>query len=97
MTTGRPLTVKCFSIFWPAANAVKGVRSKPAAAIGRIALPSFERTEGLRIILIHAPAAFHHHGQDLCLLLVGSGKIVARYLIVRIFLQALAALFDKSV
>src|SRR5438105_7669103 len=97
ITTGRPLTAKCFSIFWPAANDASGIRSSPAARVGRKAEATVLGTARLTIILVHAPAAFHHSGQNLCLLLIGSRKIIARDLIVGIFLQALAAFLDKRV
>src|SRR6266404_5782356 len=97
MTTGRPLTAKCLSTFWPAANEASGIRSIPALITGRSADAKFWRIAGLTVMLVHAPAAFHHRGQNLCLLLIGGGKIIARDLIVRVFLQALAAFLDEGV
>src|SRR5882724_12766248 len=97
MTTGRPLTAKCLSTFWPAANEASGIRSMPALITGRSADAKFLRIAGLTVMLVHAPAAVHHRGQNLCLLLIGGGKIIARDLIIGIFLQTLAALLDKGI
>src|SRR4030095_4657695 len=97
MTTGRPLTRKCLSTFWPAATEASGIRNNPAPSTGASVKVRFLRTARLRVILVYAPASFHHGGQNLCLLLISCGKIVTRDLIVRIFLQALAAFLDEGV
>src|SRR6516164_4408759 len=95
MTTGWPLTVKCFSNFWSAPD-VSGRSSTPL----RIEVRTGNRdlgNAGLRLISVHAPTAFHHCGQNLCFLLIGGGQIVPRHLVVGVFLEALAAFLDEGV
>src|SRR5580765_2615016 len=55
------------------------------------------RIARLRLMLVHAPAALHHGGQNFCLLLVSSGKVFARHRIIGLFLEALAAFLDERI
>src|SRR5213080_550203 len=71
--------------------------SMPAPKTGSSAGTNTLRIAGLRLILVHAPAAFHHRGQTLCFLLICGGQIIARSLIVGFFPQALAAFFYEGV
>src|ERR1700739_4980701 len=48
-------------------------------------------------ILVVTPAAFHHRGEQIGLLLIRSIKVFTRQLILRILLQMLLALGDKRV
>src|SRR5205814_9184584 len=74
-----------------------GRTSMPAPRTGSSAGTNTLRIAGLRLILVHAPAAFHHRGQNLCFLLICGGQIIARNLIAGIFPQALAAFLYEGV
>src|SRR6266849_1743605 len=96
-TTGRALTVKCFSRCWPAAAAGRPEQRKVAAAsTGRIprfrsgrraARPRSDREAANPIIpipmLVDAPFAIHHRGQQFGFLLIGVGQIFARQIVLR--------------
>ena len=48
-------------------------------------------------MLIYAPSAIEHRGQQFRFLLISNREIFTRQFVVRIFLQAMAALFDEQV
>src|SRR5215475_997335 len=97
ITTGWPFTVKRFSIFSAAAGEAKGSRNMPAPTSGMKTGRTDLRNAGLRLILVHAPAALHHRGQNFCLLLISSGKVFARHGVVGVFFEALPAFFDEGI
>src|SRR5215813_13322539 len=97
ITTGWPFTVKCFSIFSAVAGEARGSRNMPAPTSGRKTGRTDLQNAGLRLILVHAPAALHHRGQNFCLLLIRCGKIFARHGVVRVFFEALPAFLDKGI
>src|SRR5215467_11141202 len=97
MTTGWPFTVKCFSIFSAAAGAAKGSRNRPAPTSSVKSGRTDLRNLGLRLILVHAPAALHHCGQNFRLLLVSGGKIFARHGVVRVLREPLPAFLDEGI
>src|SRR5262249_15557002 len=49
------------------------------------------------LILVYAPSAIDHRGQQFGFLLIGSGQILARKLILRLLLEVLAAFSNKLV
>src|SRR5215831_16301698 len=97
ITTGWPFTVKRFSIFSAVAGEARGSRNTPAPTSGRKTARTDLQNAGLRLILVHAPAALHHRGQNFCLLLISSGKIFARHGVVRVFFEALPAFLDEGI
>src|SRR5215470_7444829 len=96
-TTGRPFTVKCFSSFWPAPNAAAGSRNIPAPITGSRVRFNFEKQTVAGHMLVNAPSAIEHRGQQFRLLLVSNREIFASQLVVGVFLQPTLALFDELI
>src|SRR5690242_14455182 len=91
--TGRPLMAKCLSKCCGAACAkAEGQRSTAAPSTGR-----FPRPTVLRLMLVSAPPAFHHHGYQFRLLLVSAAQIFRRQIILRLVFHALLAISDEFV
>src|SRR3984957_21241604 len=91
--TGCPFTGKCFSKCSVARD--EGVEAKsnaPAPSMG-----SMLRRIVCVFISVHTPAAFHHRRNQLGLLLVRAGKILARKIVVWFIFDALFAIGDELI
>src|SRR5215510_8580414 len=96
-TTGRPFTVKCFSNFWPAPNAAAGKKNTLAPITGSRVRFNLERLTVAGHMLVNAPSAIEHRGQQFRLLLIGNREIFTSQLVVGVFFQAMAAIFDEEI
>src|SRR5215813_14017342 len=96
-TTGRPLTVKCFSIFWPVPKAAAGRRRIPTPSTGSKVRFHFDEYIMTGDMLINAPSAIKHRGQQFGFLLISNRQILARQFVVGIFLQAFAAIINELI
>src|SRR5579859_4832984 len=96
-TTGRRFTVKCFSSFWPAPNAATGKKRTPAPSIGSRVRFNLGEQIMAGNMLVNAPSAIEHRGQQFCFLLISNREIFASQLIVGVFLQPALALIDELV
>src|SRR5579862_2573918 len=92
-TTGWPFTGKCFSKCSVARD--EGVEAKsnaPAPSMG-----SMLRRIVSAFISVHTPAAFHHRRNQLGLLLVRAGKVLARKIVTWLIFDALFAVGDELI
>src|SRR5215475_11126336 len=96
-TTGRPLTVKCFSSFWPAPNVAMGSKRAPAPNTGSRVRFNLDEPIMAGNMLVNAPSAIEHRGQQFCFLLISNRQIFARQFVVGIFSKATAAVFDELI
>src|SRR5262249_27086768 len=96
-TTGRPFTVKCFSNFWPAPNAAAGKKNTLAPITGSRVRFNLEGWTVAGHMLVNAPSAIEHRGQQFRLLLIGNREIFTSQLVVGVFLQTALTLFNELV
>src|ERR1700675_1964779 len=101
-TTGRPLTVKCFSRCWVAACAPAAEKMKnPAPSMGnKFHMRRDSELANLvpcRLMSVYTPSAFHHGRQQFRFLPVGAGQIVARQSVLRLILDPVFAVCNKIV
>src|SRR5215475_14289041 len=96
-TTGRPFTVKCFSSFWPAPKAAKGSKRAPAPNTGSRVRFNFDEQIMAGNMLVNAPSAIEHRGQQFRFLLISNREIFARQFVVGIFSKATAAVLNELV
>src|SRR5262249_7068222 len=96
-TTGRPFTVKCFSNFWPAPNAAAGKKNTLAPITGSRVRFNLERLTVAGHMLVNAPSAIEHRGQQFRFLLISNREIFTSQLVVGIFLEATAAIFNELI
>src|SRR5215468_9640377 len=96
-TTGLPLTVKCFSSFWPAPNVAAGKKNTAAPTTGRTVRFNFDKQTVAGHMLVNAPSAIKHRGQQFRFLLISNREIFTSQFVVGVVLQPALALFDELV
>src|SRR5215470_15449452 len=96
-TTGRPLTVKCFSSFCPAPNATVGKNKTPAPSTGSTARFHFVEQIVAGTMLVNAPSAIEHRGQQFRFLLIRNREIFTSQFVVGVFFQPALAFLNELV